>query len=123
MNHSQLGLPTYSLDGWRGVGCNQGARIANLVWELIIGIETVRDRMKSKLNMQLKELFGGKNFHKQFIFLFSSQIIKKSLFFCEILKRAGNLIPHSLLFSHPGCDPYCTKDFCKVIPYMSGKKT
>ena len=43
----------------------QGVRVANLVWELIIGIETVRDRRKPKYAINRTIL--DKNFHKQLI--------------------------------------------------------
>ena len=43
----------------------QGVRVANLVRELIIGIETVRDRMKPKYAIDRTSL--DKNFHKQLI--------------------------------------------------------
>ena len=43
----------------------QGVRLANSVWELIIGIETVRDRRKPKYAMNRTIL--DKNFHKQLI--------------------------------------------------------
>ena len=43
----------------------QGVRVANLVRELIIGIETVRDRRKPKYAINRTIL--DKNFHKQLI--------------------------------------------------------
>ena len=46
-------------------GSEQGVRVANLVWELIIGIETVRDRRKPKYAINRTML--DKNFHKQLI--------------------------------------------------------
>ena len=45
--------------------CRQGVRVANLVRELIIGIETVCDRRKPKYAMNRTIL--DKNFHKQLI--------------------------------------------------------
>ena len=47
------------------VTLGQGVRVANLVWELIIGIETVRDRRKPKYAINRTIL--DKNFHKQLI--------------------------------------------------------
>ena len=44
----------------------QGVRVPNLVRELIIGIETVRDRRKPKY--ALNRTILDKNFHKQLIF-------------------------------------------------------
>ena len=64
------GLQQVCCDGaWRSVQhkktARQGVRVANWVRELIIGIETVRDRRKPKYAINRTIL--DKNFHKQLI--------------------------------------------------------